>query len=154
MRPITVRLPVVVLGAALSAPLAFGGIALAPVPAGAAPLVAPTSCGSLKGTAASTAALAGCTAATTGGTGTIAGTGPNTDTVTWKNGGTTTFTYRYVLVKPDLCAKGSSEYSWSGTVTASTGPASRVTGKITALVCLSNGPARLAHLLPGTRWVF
>jgi hypothetical protein len=143
------------MGAALATPVTFAALALPASQAHATPLVSRTTCSALKGTSASpTAKLRGCTEATTGGGGTIAGTGPNTDVVTWKNSGTTTFTYTHVLLSKDACPTGSDEYKWTGTVTASTGSASAVTGSVKSLICFTNNAKAKATLLQGTVWTF
>jgi hypothetical protein len=152
MRPFPFRVCSVV---AVAGPVLLGVLALPAPSSGAASLVAPTTCRSLHGSsAATTASLGRCTRATTGGSGTIAGVGPNTDLVTWKNSGTTSFTYTHQLVTHGRCAKGSNEYRWTGTVTASTGPASGITGTVTALVCVTTDATAKATLLKGTRWTF
>ncbi len=143
------------LAAALAMPITFAVLAFPASGAHAAPLASPTTCSSLKGTsAAPTATLRGCTEATTGGGGTIAGTGPNTDVVTWTNTGTTTFTYTHVQLAKDACPAGSVEYKWTGTVTASTGPAAQVSGSVKALICITNNVKAKATLLKGTVWKF
>jgi len=141
--------------AAVALPVTFGALAIPAPPAGAATATSATTCKALNGTsAAPTAMLGGCTGRTTGGAGTIAGVGPNTDVVTWKNTGTTTFTYTHVLLSTDACPKNADEYRWTGKVTASTGPASGVTGKVTALICVTKNSTAKAYLLKGTLWTF
>ena len=141
--------------AAVATPVTFGALAFPASPAHAAAAASATTCKVLKGTsAASTATLGGCTKRTTGGAGTISGIGPNTDVVTWKNTGTTTFTYTHVRLANSACPKKSDEYQWTGTVTASTGPASGVTGKVAALICVTTNSTAKAHLLKGTLWTF
>jgi len=141
--------------AALAMPITFAALVLPASLAHAAPLATPTTCSSLKGlSAAPTANLGGCTEATTGGAGIIADTGPNTDTVTWTNSGTTTFTYTHVLLSKDACPVGSDEYKWTGTVTASTGSASGITGSVKASICITTNTKAKAKLLKGTVWKF
>jgi hypothetical protein len=143
------------LAPALAMPVTFAVLALPASQAHATPLTSRTTCSALKGNSATTTAkLRGCTEATTGGGGTIAGTGPNTDVVTWTNSGTTTFTYTHVLVSKDACPTGSDEYKWTGTVTASTGSASGITGAVKALICVTNNSKAKATLLQGTLWTF
>jgi hypothetical protein len=110
----------------------------------------------LKGNSSQpTAKLSGCTGSTTGGAGTIDGSSaPNTDVVTWMNSGTTSFTYTKVLLSKDRCPAGSDEYKWTGTVTASTGAASAITGTVKALICLATDARAKASLLTRTVWTF
>ncbi len=152
MRSLTLRL-LSTAAVAATATLATG--VLPASPAGATTPAPRATCKTLVGLAASpTATLGECTLATTGGGGTIAGVSASTDLVTWKNHGTTTFSFSHVRLTADACAKGSYEYRWTGKVTASTGAASAVTGKIAALICVTANAKGKATLLPGTAWTF
>ncbi len=152
MRSLTVRLLSVV---AVATPVVLGTSALPMSSAGAVTPPPRTTCRSLVGTsAAPTAKLGQCTVATTGGAGVIAGVSTNTDLVTWKSGGTTTFTFTHVRLTADACPTGSFEYRWTGKVTGGTGAATAVTGKVAALVCVTDNAKQRATLLAGTAWSF
>jgi hypothetical protein len=140
--------------------VAVGAVGLVSAPATGAGAATPTAgrtvCHGVSGHASSpTAKLRGCTPATTGGSGIIAATtGGGGDVVTWANGGSTTLALTGTTpVTPSACAAGDAEEHFTAKVTASTGAASAITGKVSAYLCVPPGSGSVS-LVPKTTFTF
>jgi hypothetical protein len=130
---------------------------MAATTAGAAVTAPVTVCHALTATPrATTAKISSCTKTTTGGSGSISANGTGTgDVVHWANGGITTIAFgKTGVVKKDLCPTGFYEVHLVATVTGSTGPAAKISGPVSAFVCVPKNLKGKDSLLTGTVFKF